>query len=219
MQDLPSPIPSAHPNAGLTDVDLSPTERMAILQAPWKPAEKVPKAKDLIEVCGDPSGGDPKATKAVRAWEALHLMVLKDLPGAWNKSESPRLYVHKVMAPYFVEALIRLEKAGLIHELETIGCFNFRHIRYSKDPEADLSRHAWAMAVDINATKNFAVYNRKTYQSTRHLPVGPPWSKSWRAIWPQGLSEEIVTAFESVGFRWGGRWKSFVDPMHFELVA
>jgi hypothetical protein len=211
-----------HPNAGLRDIDLSAEDRFKILSADYGPSKLVPKRDRVIEVYGDPTGGNPKATKPSFAWEARFMTALRRLPGAWNNADEPdepKLYVHTFMAPYLLEALTRLDDAGLIHEIETIGCLNFRRMRHSKDPEVDLSYHSWGVALDINATKNFGVYHKTKFQSSRHRPVGAPWSKDWKAIWPHGLSEEVVTAFESVGFRWGGRWKGYVDPMHFELVA
>lgn len=219
MTVMPMPPEPTHPNAALADVDLTTAERHEILSAPYPRADDVPARANAKDWYGDPSGGDQKATKAVRSWEYGHMVVAAQLPGAWNNSHEPRLYVHKLMAPYLREALVRLEKAGFIHEIDTIGCFNFRRIRHSKNAEDALSWHASGVALDVNSATNFAVYERKTFQTPRHRPVGKPWSKEWRAIWPNGVSEEVVMAFEAVGFRWGGRWRGFVDPMHFELVA
>ena len=40
---------------------------------------------------------------------------------------------------------------------------------------------------------------------------------AWRRLWPDGLPRAFVEAFEGAGFEWGGRWRGYVDPMHFQV--
>jgi hypothetical protein len=129
----------------------------------------------------------------------------KNLPGSWNNS-SGKLYMHKLFEPYLREALRRCRATNTLDEIVTMGCYNFRHQRHDK--ARPLSYHSWGIAVDINSLRNKAV----------NIAAPRPWGPQWMEIWPLGVSEGLVAAFESVGFSWGGRWQSFPDPMHFELV-
>lgn len=74
------------------------------------------------------------------------------------------------------------------------------------------SNHSWGLAVDINA------------------PSNPYASRSWharnaRGTRPYGLAivcdipESVVRMWEDHGFRWGGKYNSHPDPMHFEFMG
>lgn len=76
------------------------------------------------------------------------------------------------------------------------GTFKWRKIARS----TNLSTHAWGIAIDLNVERGY--YWR--WQRPKH-PL------KWRNVVPQ----EIVDAFESEGFIWGGRWLHY-DTMHFE---
>ena len=103
--------------------------------------------------------------------------------------------------------------------VKTAGSFVFRRMRHDTIERAaaehrapmPLSVHSWGAALDLNASDNFS--------HTFHGHTPEPWSSEWNRIWPRGVTRDIVAIFESIGFRWGGRWKGFVDPMHFELVG
>jgi hypothetical protein len=87
---------------------------------------------------------------------------------------------------------------------------SYVHRRVRHEAGAPLSYHAWGIAVDINSADN----------GGRYIARPPaPWSEEWMRLWPRGVPEGVVEAFESVGFRWGGRWKGYVDNMHFEWVG
>jgi len=158
--------------------------------------------RDAYRVFGNPGVGkvDPR-------WERANMIVARDLPGDWNAGKN-RLYIHKLAEPHLREALRVCDLYGVIGDIETIGCFNFRHQRH--DPARPLSYHSFGIAVDINP-----MFNRPIGQE-----IGPaPFTEKWMEIWPEGVSRELVAAFKHAGWSWGGKWKSFIDPMHFELIA
>lgn len=178
------------------------------------PLAVIPRTRgDVYDTYGNPGVGkvDPK-------WERGNMVSARNLPGRWNKG-SGKLYIHRLAEPYLREALRR---AGLFQEFNCIalrplgyitrlGCFAFRHQRH--DPARPLSYHSWGIAVDINSEDNEGKYIKHPIEC---------WSEGWQQLWPAGVPRELVRAFESVGWRWGGRWRGkdgFIDPMHFELVA
>lgn len=167
------------------------------------PLSRLPRNRsEVYQVFGNPGG-----VKVDRRWERASLMVAKKLPGRWNKGKG-RLYVHRLVEPYIREALFRCDQLGVLDYIEKLGCFSPRHQRH--DPRRPLSYHTWAIAFDINSGQN----------SSRVMGKAPePFSAAWRKLWPDGVPEQLVRAFESVGFSWGGRWPTFPDPMHFELVS
>lgn len=57
-----------------------------------------------------------------------------------------------------------------------------------------LSFHSWAMAFDVDINEN-------KVGTDGNIPV-------W-----------VIELFERWGFIWGGRWKSYKDPMHFQFVG
>ncbi len=109
-----------------------------------------------------------------------------------------RASCHKVVAPAIQGALSELAAAGLAGLIELTstntvgGCFSPRLNTVSGNL-GFLSRHTWAMALDLNITQN-----------------------------PQGatprLDCRVVRVFRKWGFAWGG---NFVNPdgMHFEYVG
>lgn len=145
-----------------------------------------------------------------RPFERGRMSVAERLPGAWNGARPgrARIYCHDLAEPYIREALRRCELAGVVDEIDRLGCFAYRRIRHSE--QGPLSLHAFGVAVDLNPRRNRAL------TLDHHVE---PWSDEWRAIWPDGLSRTLVEIWERVGFRWGGRWTGFVDPMHFQLCG
>lgn len=71
------------------------------------------------------------------------------------------------------------------------------------------SNHAWGLAVDINAPSN-------PYASTA-------WhQRNARGPWPGlvcNMPRAMVEMWEAHGFRWGGRYATKPDPMHFEFMG
>ena len=104
-----------------------------------------------------------------------------------------RIYVHRKIAADVTaieNAVRRYESAhGRPHWNATrIDVFNWRPIRGG----TSLSRHAHAIALDINPVQN---------------PMGATKTT---------LPSYVVQIIVDHGFDWGGRWQSPVDPMHFQ---
>lgn len=160
---------------------------------------------ELNAVYGDPRGDDGKVNPA---WKKKHLITAEPgtLPGVFPDGDGRYVTVHRLVMPYLVEGLTR----GLIvcpDYRVKIGGFNYRHMRGNR--KMPLSRHAWGCAIDPNSEFNGVAYNW----------TAEPWSPEWMDRWPDGHPRAWVEAMESVGWRWGGRWKGFCDPMHFELAG
>jgi hypothetical protein len=209
-EELPAPVPTHH-FAG------------DAIWGRWAgPMVVIPRGyREALKIYGNPAkpDGTPDAT-----WERKQMILLKDLPGIWNNSprNKCKVFIHRLVAPYFVEFLERLERAGMIDEIRTLGTYNFRRKRHSTDPKTELSIHSFGAAHDLNGTLNRAWYRTKpgTPRNTakRQAPIPAPFAKGWRDVWPQGLSQQLVECAESVGYQWGGRWRTFCDPMHIQLV-
>lgn len=200
----PAPTPTVIPP------DPPPLENLALHAMPQiEPGRggywRLPKHKaQVVECFGDPGVNREKVDPK---WERENLVIVEDLPGAWNSGKG-RLYMHFKAAIYFREALSRCKSLGVLDYIERVGCFNFRHMRH--DPRMPLSRHAWGVAVDINSDDNAGKYLKSPPR---------PFSPAWWAIYPSGVPELLVRAFESAGWTWGGRWRGYCDPMHFQLGA
>jgi hypothetical protein len=152
--------------------------------------------------------GNPGVAAVDGAWQTANILTTRNLPGVPSKFY---FQCHKLVEPYLREGLRRAQLSAPDYKIERAASFVFRHQRH--DPSLPLSYHSWGIAIDIDPDTNFA----KTFTSAVGTPV--PWSDAWKKIWPKGLPQPFVTAMESVGFRWGGRWKGFCDPMHFEWVG
>ena len=198
------------------------------------PLEKIPsKRSEVYEIYGRA----PKDTNpAHRRWPKAKMVVSKNLPGRWNNG-SGKLYTLAYMAPYLREALSRCERLGVLNSIETMGSYTHRHVRHNKSNP--LSYHSWGAAIDINPKDNRAFLKSKIGE------IAPPFSQSYLNRWPKHLPLEVVLAFKSVGFAWGGDWGhddwedkarllgsgyisappedwgnvGFYDPMHFELIS
>ena len=99
---------------------------------------------------------------------------------------------HRALLPALEGAMAEVREEGLAHLVnseEYQGCWNPRLITEG----GDLSRHAWGVAVDLNATAN---------------PTGAG----------SGQDPRLVDIMQRWGFTWGGFWL-IPDPMHFEYVG
>lgn len=185
------------------------------------PLERRPETlREIVAVFGNPADADGNESLE---WKTKHLVDRgpdDPLPGCPVEGPGRYVVMHRLIEPYAEEGLRRAQIAAPYYGIRRIGCHNFRRMRHDtpekaaaeKRPLRPLSKHAWAIALDINPDDNRA----------RQFEAGAtpePWSPEWDATWPRGLPREFVEAMESVGWRWGGRWKGFVDPMHFEFCG
>jgi len=175
---------------------------------PWDgPETRQPKSlDDLYAMYGSPG----ERGVADEDWKNANIIYCHPdghkppLPGHEHFEKEWWAAVHYKVEPYLREAMRRANEAcpGYITR---IGCYVFRHIRH--DPSRKLSDHSWGVAVDINAADN----RGKSY---KRGDAPKPWSPEWWAVWPKGIPQGVVAAFESCGFEAGVRWQTFSDPMH-----
>jgi hypothetical protein len=177
--------------------------------APWDgPLERQPRNRaEIYKTFGNPGTG-----RADRRWKRANIVraVIPGLPRA--------LWVHKLIEPYVREACRRSFITCPEWKPERAACFVFRHQHHN--PARPLSNHAFAIAVDFDPKKN----------SVKKFPraqAPDAWTDPWKRLWPDGLPEGVVRAFQSCGFAWGADWDEdgqssdhrYIDPMHFEFVA
>jgi len=128
-------------------------------------------------------------------WVARNIVTVKTpFPLPVGKEQTGRIRCHRLVAEGILAALEELKEerlCGLIHSFD--GCYVPRHVGWSA--KRPLSRHAWGIALDMNAAE---------------FPYG--------SIKRQ--DQRLVAIFARQGFlcgqKGGGLWKATVDPMHFE---
>ncbi|HEX7095164.1 MAG TPA: M15 family metallopeptidase [Acidimicrobiales bacterium] len=170
---------------------------------------------EVIKIFGDP--GTKRATPDP-AWEKASIV---ELHGANAIPEIPaKLYFkcHRLAEPYIREAFRRAHIAVPGYPInEHTASYVFRHMRHN--PELPLSLHSWGIAFDVSYDLNPAQY----FDVDEDGPE--PWTPEWNKLFPKSMPQPFVEAIESVGFRWGGRWRAaagkrgFKDLMHFELCG
>jgi hypothetical protein len=168
------------------------------------PLRRLPRNReDVYATFGDPGKAEPDPR-----WVKANIVTVRDLPGVPSKWY---FECHKLAEPYIREGFRRAAAAAPDYKIERAASFVFRHQRH--DVRRPLSYHSFGMAVDVDPARNRSI----TFRRLEDQPK--PFDAAWRKLYPQGLPQAFVEAFESVGFAWGGRWRLFVDPMHFELVG
>ena len=208
---MPGPITIARLDGFFIESDLTPPplDVLPEIAAPDArpgfdgPLDRVPRNRaDVIALLGNPGTGAVDT-----AWKKANIITVRDLPGVPAKWY---FETHRLIEPYIREALRRAHVAAPEYTIERAASFVFRHQRH--DPKRPLSYHSWGVAFDVDPGHN---------ESASFAPgqAPAPFSAAWHIRWPNGLPQAFVEAIESVGFTWGGRWKGFVDPMHFEFVG
>lgn len=170
----------------------------------WQPWDGPLQSQPTTRAAAYAMFGDPGVGTADPAWEKANIVTVRDLPGVPPKWH---FQIHRKVEPYAREGLRRAKIASPGYAITRAGGYVFRHQRH--DPSRPLSWHALGIAMDIDAELNFA-------KSFAAGATPEPWSEAWMKIWPKGLPRPFVEAMESCGWHWGGRWKGFVDAMHFE---
>jgi hypothetical protein len=106
--------------------------------------------------------------------------------------------------------------AAFVASIQSIGGYNWREIQGTQRR----SYHSWGLAVDIlggaeegtgtsGADRNKAVYWRwERVRGDNWLTI--PADRRWKP------PDQVIRAFESEGFIWGGKWPLY-DNMHFEF--
>lgn len=201
---LPTKKPTKAPKATATPVPTEKPQKNPLyisnpLDQPYynpRLAYKCYNADKFIEVYG---GGRKDA-----CYGSAKSYVEKNLTSVQIMGKS--ITVHKDAYPYFKAVSDKL-KNFKGYKINTIGAYVFRcNVNASSVDRFDLcaqgcvpSAHAFGIAVDIN------------------------WEENCNGCDKFDMPREIVDAFESYGFRWGGRYKSVfgstIDPMHFELMV
>ena len=126
-------------------------------------------------------------------WKQTHLATVA-IPSLGN------LTCNKAMTAAVQQSFKQIAEAGLDTKIDFVdtkrfgGCFNAREIRtISGTSGRNLSRHSWAIALDINPTTN-----------------------AYGAV--PTLDRCVVEIFRSNGFAWGGTFL-VPDGMHFEFTG
>lgn len=95
------------------------------------------------------------------------------------------------------KAFTAIQSAGLQSEIKTFdGCYNDRTVRGSNA----ISLHAWACAIDLNASCDPMVVN--------------PTSDQRKGTW----TPEFIATMKAAGVFYGGDFLKRADPMHWSLL-
>lgn len=98
---------------------------------------------------------------------------------------------HKLAAPWLLKVAKEIKEEKINYSFDQIETFNWR----VKTDGYGQSLHSYGVAIDINAPRN-------------------PYSFSGQLV--SDLPKGMINIFKKHGFYWGGDWKNFCDPMHFE---
>ena len=140
-------------------------------------------------------GGGLVAPEA--GWLARNIVTARaPFPLPSGKGKTEKIRCHRLVAGQIIAALQELEARGLRRLLRSYdGCYLPRHICW--DQARPLSRHAWGIALDLNAAQ---------------FPFGSA----------RRQDAQLVEVFARHGWRCGqkgsGLWQVTRDPMHFEVV-
>lgn len=139
-----------------------------------------------------PIAGNPERIIVDPKWTRANIVTI-EVPQIGRKTQ-----MHKLAADDLTALFAAWEAAGLIDRVVT---FNGGWVaRYKRGKaggnDGALSNHSWGTAFDINAKWNGL-------------------GKTPAEIGTQGSVRDLVPIAESLGWAWGGRWKT-PDGMHFE---
>ena len=138
---------------------------------------------------------------------------------SWERVKQIRFLGHPVMVHYSILTQLSLVEAQIlkdsqtsaavrqwINNIKTIDGWNWRNI---SDTESR-SYHAYGAAIDF-LPKSLGGLETYWLWTSRAFPEWwlIPYSKRYHP------PEQVIKAFESFGFIWGGKWR-YYDTMHFE---
>lgn len=150
--------------------------------------------KALLKIYGNPF-------EDAEGFKKKH-MTMWDIPKDINDAIRPLpniLYCNKAMVQPLEKVFRGLIEKGLHKEIKTFdGCFNIRKQRGS----AAISKHSWAVAIDLNAHDNPFVKVQGNREELRKKVV--KWSEPFLDVW-------------RAEFICGADWNTLLDGMHFEL--
>lgn len=152
--------------------------------------------QEIIRVFGNPGPLMRKDGTISVKWEERIIAYGKfpaKLPLSWDKTKfATKFKCHYKLRALFEAALYDIyAQRSLWKQIGDFGgVYEFRRNRKVDD---ELSRHAWAIAIDLDVNEN--------QQGTRgNMPRG------------------IIDVFRQYGFLWGGNFQRGKDPMHFEFA-
>ena len=138
---------------------------------------------------------------------------------AWDRVKQIRFLGHQILVHYSIlselslveEQILRIAKADAavrqwMNSLNTIESWNWRNIASG----GSRSYHAYGAAIDL-LPKSMGGLETYWLWTSRNNPDwwAVPYSRRFHP------PDEVIKAFESFGFIWGGKWR-FYDTMHFE---
>ena len=139
------------------------------------------------------------------AWERANLVTIPapyPLTLAWDLA----IQVRKITCHRLVAGSVETVLAGILTHYGSLdavrtarmhlygGCYNYRRISGS----SRLSTHAWGAGVDLDPDRN---------------PLGTPYTPELGM-----MPAAVIELFEREGWRWGGRFTSRPDCMHFQAT-
>jgi len=158
-----------------------------------------PHQSEVDAFYGNPRGRNGQVS---RAWEAENIIRIAapwNLVTAWDFSPVSSIRIHKKCANSLERILTKIWQESGESQLKInewgmnlyAGAFNYRMMRGA----SRLSMHSWGCAIDFDSSRNSYGDNTPNFAS---IP-------------------QVLNAFESEGWVWGGRWAK-PDGMHWQAA-
>jgi hypothetical protein len=141
-----------------------------------------------------------------------------------GRARTGRLVVHEDVAPELVAAFRRLHAARFpirrMVPVDAYGASDFRSIEADNtsafncryvEGTSRWSEHAYGRAIDVNPIENPYVSGGRT----SHRASRPYVERTPRRPGMAFEGGTLVSAFDAIGWGWGGRWRSVKDYQHF----
>lgn len=129
--------------------------------------------------------------------------------------------VHEAMASDFSAALHDIDRANLDYNIARSTAGGTYNWRCNKNQQNALSAHSWGTAIDINPDTNPNCPKACTTGGTCRC-VGGTSERSCESMCKDSsydIPTEVITAFKTHGFTWGGDYTGAKDYMHFTYTA